>query len=331
MPNKKAYTYLWLLLKKIKTSLFSREVLIFLFFVVLSSVLWLLHSLSKATEIKIIVPVSYSGIPENVELIEQLPSSINVRVKDIGSNLASYIFYKAKKPINFNLRKKFSTTDKQIFLSPKDLRRKVLSYIDPTATILEINPDTVFIKYVRLYKKNLPVKIAGKVTLAQQYMLSNAITITPSHISVYGRKSILDTMQYVYTEKLNLEGIKDTLTKDVDIQKKSKLKYSTSSITLFVPVEMYTEKIVDIPIAVKNVPPRIQVKTFPSFAKVTCKIGLSRFNLLSAKDFDISVDYHELIKNKTGRQKLNVHSSAEYISDFQVAPQEVEFILENKY
>ena len=331
MPeNKQTYTKVWSVIQKIKTSLFSREVLIFLFFVLLSSVLWILHSLSKVTEIKIIVPITYTGIPENIEVIDNLPSSINVKIKDQGSNLVAYIFYKIKTPININLESKFSNETGQAYLLPKDLKKKVLYYIDPTATLIEINPDTILIKYVHLYKKNIPVKIAGTITLAQQYMLSENITITPSQVSVYGRKSVLDTLRYVYTKQVNLQHINDTINQKISIQTIPNLKYNTSTVSLFIPVEMYTEKILTIPITTKHIPSNIQVRTFPSIAKVTCRIGLSRFNDLSTNDFDVSVDYMDIVKNKTGKQILNTYTSATYISNLQVTPKEVEFILENK-
>mgnify|MGYP003545376591 CR=1 FL=1 len=81
-------------LQKIRDFLLSkkcREFLIFLFFVFVSFCFWLLQVLDDEYETELKIPIGMKNVPENVGMTSELPSCLDVGVKDRGRVLANYL------------------------------------------------------------------------------------------------------------------------------------------------------------------------------------------------------------------------------------------------
>lgn len=101
-------------------------------------------------------------------------------------------------------------------------------------------------------------------------------------------------------------------------------------ITLTIPVEEFTEKILSVPIMCSDLPPVYELKTFPSSVNVLCNVSTTRFKDLDAFDFEIDIPFNSLKNNKTGTVKLQLSRQPDWISDPVVSPNTIEFILEQK-
>ena len=69
----------------------SREFLVFLLFVFLSSSFWLLLVLNDEYETEVTIPFRMKNVPENVVLTSELPQELKVGVKDRGTVLVNYL------------------------------------------------------------------------------------------------------------------------------------------------------------------------------------------------------------------------------------------------
>ena len=313
-------------LKWIRTSLFSKDVLVFLFFLLLSTIFWVLHSLSKPTEIRLAVPVSYVNMPDDIVLLNKMPSSISILVKEQGSALLSYMLHSKNMSITIDLSK-INPGEKSYCITNKELKDRILERIPPTFTLLNITPDSIPLQYSKLHTRKIPIKLKGKITLNKQYIAGEAV-FSPPMITVYGDKNMLDSLQYIYTEKTDFKQLKDTVKCNLRLEKIENLKYGANSVNIFIPVEMFTEKILNIPIKVKNAPNGVCVRIFPAYTKVSCNVRLSEFNQLTEKSFSAWVDYRKLIKNQSCKEPLIFEAKANNVSNLQYSPDNVEFILE---
>ena len=315
------------LLKWIRTSLFSKDALVFLFFLLLSSIFWALHSLSKPTEVRLKIPVSYINVPNNIVLSNTVASSINILVKDRGSVLLSYMIRSKNTPVSIDLSK-INPEKKLYSIATKEFKDNLLERIPPTSTLLEINPETIHVYCSKLYRREIPIKLKGNIGVNKQYAAGNAV-FSPSKIVVYGSREAIDTIQYIYTEKVDFKQLKDSVKRRLRLEKIGNLKYSTNTVNVFIPVEMFTEKILNVPVIVKNVPGDVYVRIFPSHVKVSCNVRLSEFKRLTENDFSAWIDYHNLIKNRLGKEPLVFEAkNANDVSNLQYSPENVEFILE---
>lgn len=92
-----------------------------------------------------------------------------------------------------------------------------------------------------------------------------------------------------------MNDIADTLTYHVSRRSKG-AKFVPGAVDLTLPVDIYTEKTVEVPLHGVNFPADKVLRTFPSKVQITFKIGLGRFDKVDAGNFMINVSYEELLK-----------------------------------
>lgn len=316
-------------LRKIKNRLFTKDMLIFLFFLVLAAAFWFVHSLDQQRETTLKIPVDFMGIPEDVAVENKLPSHIEIKIRDEGMTLMKYNA-KSAVPLALDLDRVYFSKGK-ILISSDQLKNRISRYVLPTTAVLEIKPDSIVIFYHKLISKTLPIKMKGNVELAPQYIMSDSLQIEPSSVKVFGPKNILDTMKAVYTEELNLKSISDTTFMSVNLQKPPKgVKYAFNEAKLGIFVEMFTEKKLQIPVTVINAPANVNVRIFPSSVEAVYNIGLSNFNKVNDHDIQVVFNYEEAKNIGKRHYNLQIINNSRYISNLHINPESVEFLIDEK-
>lgn len=315
--------------KKIRTSL-PKDVLIFFVFFIISTFLWFLYTLSKPQEDDLTFAIRYKNIPPNYVLTQTLPKTLHLRVKDIGFNLLLNDYYHSTKEVDIDMKNRFNSDEKPFYLTYKDLRKGILSQISQTATIINFAPRYILVTYDKLSQKVLPVKFVGNINLYQQYTLSGEIQIKPKQVKVYGAKSVLDTMKAVYIKPVELMDLNATKQLRVDIDLKNNIITVPRQVDVLIPVELFTEKTIAVPVDEQNFPKNIQLRTFPATVNVTFLVGLSHFQEVNADNIQVYLEYNTIVKNKKGKQKVSVQPLVPYISNIRVSPDAVEYIMEEE-
>ena len=310
---------------KLKAFFLSKDVLSFLFFLLLSTIFWFVNILGKERETTITVPVIYTNIPQNIAITNTLVENITLSVKDEGKKLLNYSS-KKRSPLIIDLGRVFYEKS-EIIISPDELSARISRYVLPTTTVMSINPDTLYIQYEKLASRTLPIQIDGEIEPAPQYFFSTPIRLEPGEVTVFAPERILDTLKNVKTERLNYKNIKDTISEKIRLQPIPSVKFASSETKISIYPEMFTEKAVQLPIVFLNCPKHLTIRTFPATVSVKFNVGITHFN--EQNDIQIVLDYNEIDKKKN-KQKPQVVTAASYISNVQISPEEVEFILEEK-
>lgn len=153
-----------------------------------------------------------------------------------------------------------------------DFEKKILSQLNVSSKILSIKPDTLEYIYSEGKSKLVPVRFQGKVTAGLQYYVSDTIC-NPDSVLVYAPEGILDTITTAYTQKINLENISDTTRRRIPLNSERGVKFVPASVEMTFPVDIYTEKTVEVPLHGVNFPADKALRTF-----------LPKFRLLSRWD-----------------------------------------------
>ena len=308
--RKLRYTYLRLS-KRIKDFLLSdksREFLIFLFFFLIAGGFWLIQTLNNDYEAEFSIPVRMKDVPNNIVLTSEPPSELRVRVKDKGTVLLNYMLGKSFFPVNLSFPDyKGQNNHVKIFVS--EFEKKILSQLNASSKILSIKPDTLDYIYSTGKSKLVPVHFQGKVTAGLQYYVS-------------------DTIKAAYTQEVNLENISDTIRQRVALNNKKGVKYVPASVELTFPVDIYTEKTVEVPLRGVNFPADKVLRAFPSKVQITFQVGLKRFRSIKASDFVISVSYEELLKLGSDKYTVKLKSAPRGINQIRIVPEQVDFLIE---
>jgi YbbR domain-containing protein len=310
--------------EKVKRFLVSKDLLIFLFFLLISTGLWTLHALRKNYETMIVVPVIYTHIPKGLVKASNLPQKLRVSVTDGGTTLLRYRITKDFSPITIDAGK--YANGNHLF-NTMLLESDIQKQLNTSTKIIKIYPNQIAMKFEKLKCKQVEVKIRGNISLAQQYVLCNAIDIRPKRVMVYATSSILDTMKYAYTEPFSLNDVKDTIQTNVRLASQQNIAYAPSMIHITVRTETYTEKEIEVKINPINVNEGYRLRTFPSSTKIRFNVGISNYNKINANSFVVTADYKEA---KGSKIPLLFSYPEALISNVRFSPNSVDYILEKK-
>ena len=122
------------------------------------------------------------------------------------------------------------------------------------------------------------------------------VPCNPDSVLVYAPEGILDTITTAYTQNITLENISDTTRRRVPLTSERGVKFVPASVEMTFPVDIYTEKTVEVPLHGVNFPADKVLRTFPSKVQITFQVGLKRFRSIKASDFIINISYEELLK-----------------------------------
>ena len=311
---------------KVATFLKSRDVVTFLFFFVLAFFLWYMYSIGTQREISRRIPISYIGIPDNVQLDKELPRELKFVIKDEGKTVWSYRKSQFD-TLHIDLTSHFNESA-TLEIKYEEQFQKILSQLSPTTKVIELNPGYYSSKYIRLYSKSVPVVTSNVIKLAPQHVMYDTIAISPKFVSLLGTKESVDSISYLYLEPIT-ETFDKTKTLSVNIQKPEGVNINRTSVNVTIPVEMCTEKEVTVPIVVENLPQHTRIRTFPSEVKIRFSVGLSHYNSVTESTFRAIFDYNDILLNPhKSTATLQLDYTSGYIFNIQITPSEVEYIIE---
>lgn len=331
--------------EKLKTSLVVRrykelrkksgqKVLVFLFFVAISTLIWFFNALGKDYSTYISFPVRYNNIPAGKVLVNKLPERLLLRVNAKGNTIFKYKLGSNINPVVFDVKSfapdNMTQSGKQEFFVLTSLARERLQgQLNQDIQITDIEPDTLFFKFANTLSKTVNVTADVSVSLKKQYMQKGDIRINPDSITISGPGNIIDTINTVTTEFYHFKNIEDTVSKTLDIIPINNVKFSEDEARVTINVERFTESEVQIPVRVINLPDTIQLKTFPRQVTVTFRVGLTDYEKISPEMFRAVVKFDSVLLYNPPK-KLDVHLERYpgFITTVNYNPTSVDFILE---
>lgn len=315
--------------RKIKNFLLgdnSREFLVFLFFFLVSTGFWLLQTLKNDYETEFSIPLRLKGLPNDAVLTSDLPSELRIQVKDKGTVLLNYMLGQSFYPITIDFSE-YTIRGNHVRIYARELEKKIAAQLNASTRLISIKPDTLDFIYSREKAKKIPVRLVGHIVTAPQYYITDTL-FTPDSVVVYAPKSILDTLKYAYTEPLDLNNLTDTIRQTIALHRGKGVKFISNTVRIELPVDIITEKTLEVPLVGVNFPANKVLRTFPSKVKVTFQVGLNRFKLIHPDNFVLEVPYEELINSNTDKYKVKIKSVPYGVSHVRITPAEVDFLIE---
>lgn len=304
----------------------SREFFIFLFFFFIASGFWLLQTLNNDYETEFSIPVKLRGVPNNIVITLEPNSELRVKVRDKGTVLLNYILGKNFYPVTLNFSD-YTGADNHVKVFASQFGKKILNQLNASTRLLSMKPDTLEYYYSTGASKLVPVKLRGTVGAGRQYYLSDTI-FRPDSVLVYASTDVLDTITAAYTQRVKLENISDTLKQQVSLLNQKGVKFVPASIEMLLPVDIYTEKTVEVPLRGVNFPANKVLRAFPSKVQVLFQVGLSRFRQIDASDFRIHVSYEELLDLGSDKYTVKLKNTPKGVSHVRFNPEQVDFLIE---
>lgn len=304
----------------------SREFFVFLCFFFIAAGFWLLQTLNNDYETEFSIPVRLRNVPENVVITSDPVSEVRVRVRDKGTVLLNYMLGKNFYPVILDF-KNYTNMGTHVQVQTSQVQKWITGQLNASTALLSMKPDTLEYYYSTGVSKMIPVKLCGNVSAGEQYYLPDTL-FTPDSVRVYAPSDALDTMKVAYTLPLNLDNITDTLEREVTLSAPKGAKYIPASVKLTLPVDMYTEKTVEVPLRGVNFPADKVLRAFPSKIKISFQVGMGRFRQITADDFHLVVSYEELVRLGSEKYTVKLRTLPEGVSHVRFNPEQVDFLIE---
>ncbi|MEW7290461.1 hypothetical protein [Aquimarina sp. 2304DJ70-9] len=313
--------------KKNSFSLKRNNVKIFLFFLIFTSILWLLIQFSKNYTQEVEVAVRYTNLPKDKIFNGESDQLVRMTLNGNGFRLMSHNW---KKPVlQLNVDDAVSGNDDEYFFYVNKESSILKKKLDFKGRVLSIHKDTLRLKLDVNLEKKVPVKTLQDIKYTVGYGSDKGLVISPDSALVSGPSKIIDTIQFIHTEDLIIEGLNVDYTSELNINTE-KLPASVlvmpQKIKADILVSKFTEGNQKIPITVNNVPEGVEIKIFPKEITVVYRVGLDTYNEISPRDFMVTADYAKA-SEESSFMTLELTNIPKSIHDVRLQEKQVQFVV----
>ncbi|SEM12272.1 YbbR-like protein [Aquimarina amphilecti] len=311
-------------------SLKRNNVKTFLFFLGFTSVLWLFIQFSKNYTQEVEVDIQYVNIPQDRILNEESDQTLKLTLNGNGFRLINHTWSKPTLELDIANATETETSDYYYFYVDK-ANQSLKNKLNFKGRILSAQKDTLKVKLDVNLEKKIPIRISKKLLYAPGYGSDKGVVISPDSITISGPKRIIDTINYVVTENLKLEGLNKNYNTTLSIKIDSlppTIGVVPMEIEANIAVSKFTEGSQEIPITLMNIPDGKEVKIFPKEVKVVYRVGLDKYNEISLRDFKVIADYNK-VSSDSPFLILELVDMPISIHDVRLQDKQVQFVILN--
>jgi len=319
--------------KATKANIFSlkenRRIKIFLFFLVLTSIIWLLIEMSKSYNSIAIFKVQYENVPADKLLQNTLNSEVGIVLKAPGF---SQFRYKSKQhKIKFNLRN-VSKYKEQYYILPNTQLSYLKNQFPADVEVLNVITDTIFVELGNNISKKVPVRPNVEVKFKLGYNFVDSIKSTPDSVVITGPEKYIDSILEVSTIPLEINEVYETINTALKLVvpvNNNLVQLSADVVQIVGEVDKFTEGNINIPVVIINEPEGVKVNPFPKEIQVIYQVGLSNFNKVNKESFSIVYDYNQY-KNDSLTRYLTpvILQQSDLIYSVKLIPSQIEFLIQ---
>tara|TARA_R110000765_G_scaffold61991_2_gene120281 strand:- start:1287 stop:2252 length:966 start_codon:yes stop_codon:yes gene_type:complete len=315
------------LIEWIQTGLKKRKVKVFLVFLLCASLAWLINKLSQTYTSNTTFQVEYINIPEEFLLANTPKEEIQVRLQAVGFQFLGYEL----KPKHIQLDvSKVMHKDDSYYLTSDQIRIQLEAQLNNYSTLTDFDSDIIYFDFTSLETKKIPVKAVLDFTFAANHILEGEINVIPDSIQVSGPKSQIDSIRNIRTEVIKKDDLNNSFTDEVALKLPKQLKGTTFSndvVMVSAKIVKFSERVIEVPVTVINLPESIKVRTFPEIIEVRCQGTLEYLKELSADDFAVEADYSKISKESGNSLTVQLAQYPKTLNNAVISTNEVEFIL----
>lgn len=303
----------------------SKDLFVYLFFVIVASGVWFFHALSSVRNVTLPVAVQYEGIPDNIGFEEPLPTTIEVKIRDIGERLRQY--HQNPPVLEFDLSSQLTRDHGKVHLNQEVIRRSLTDQLRGTSHVQEITPAEFQTTYYKEQERVVPIELDATFSPASQYQYSSEPSLSDTKIRVFGKKPLLDKIKSIRTEAREYTNLKDSTTIAIALICPEGVRLEKDAIQMTAVLEKFTEKTIRLTIHESGVPDGWSLHLFPAEATITFRVPMAHFNEIANEDIELICEYPQETKTSL---PIQVRHNNPYIGNIRINPTEVEYLIEEQ-
>lgn len=302
----------------------GHNVLIFLAFLAVSTILWWVLALNDEDQCDVRLPVRLTHVPDSVTIISKVPQSLSVSLRTRGSQLLKLNFGRIP---TANIDFRVYRTGSAVRLTDADLKAVARAALDG-ASVIVVSPDTLSLAYTTHSGQAVPIDVDCVVTPGPRAALSGSPKLSTDSVLIYslGRT---DNITSVVTEPVRITSLNETATRRVRLMAPPGTRLVPDSVDITFQVEPLIFKTRKVNIETVNVPLGRKLITFPAQVEVRYMMPMSVYKSSDPR-LRVIADYKTIDRSKPSRMmRLKLVDVSESLSNVQLATDSIEYIIEN--
>ena len=301
-----------------------RDVLTFLLFVVIATLVWYGHAMQSVRNTRVPVLIQYTGKPDAIGLkAPGLPDTVMIEVRDAGARLNTY--HRDPLHLTIDLHSYIHGEKGRIYIPSDALRRSISDILQGTSRLIETQPEDITCDFFTEQEKSVLLVFRGDLKTANEYQIIGQPTLARKRMKIFGDEKTLSAIDTLYTEPQDLSEISDTMRVRCALEVPQGSRAEEDSVDLCIIAERFTEKKFTIPVHIKGVPEGYHIRLFPKEVEVSVRVGMNHFSQVKANDIHATCAYSP---ERTDKLDVEISYTNPYITAAWAYPGVVEFILE---
>ncbi len=264
---------------------------------VIGTFLWLAVNLREQYQVTIEAPLTIDDIPEGMAISTPVPEFLQLRFRGDGWRLAALLIG--------------STPHLHIPLGALSPENPTISINDvpdriPLASgiqLIDMKPDTVSIVLDRKGGKRVLVTPDVTLSFRDGYGQVGPLIVSPESVTVYGAVAVLEKTTAWRTAEVHWDDLRNPLEQDVSLAGSADypLEFSPASVRIRLNVQPFAEKVFGrLRVDIHALPPNSDVIFIPPKVEIVARGGIRQLANISPDDFQVSVDYTQILEDTTG-------------------------------
>ena len=301
-----------------------RDVLTFLLFVVIATIVWYGHAMQSVRNTRVPVLIQYTGKPDAIGLkAPGLPDTVMIEVRDAGARLNTY--HRDPLRLTIDLHSYIHGEKGRIYIPSDALRRSISDILQGTSRLIETAPEDITCDFFTEQERNVCLAFRGTLKTANEYQLVGQPTLSRKRMKIFGDEQSILAIDTLYTEYQELTEVSDTTNIRVAVDAPEGIRLEDDSVDLRIIAERYTEKKFSVPVHIRGIPEGYRIRLFPKEVEVSVRVGMNHFGQVKAGDIHASCTYSP---ERTDKLDVDITYTNPYITAAWAYPGVVEFILE---
>ena len=314
------------ILRRLRLVKINRNFLVFLIFFVISIVFWFMQSVKETSEVSLTYKLNIVDMPKDIIYTTDMPQEVSVSYASKGWNAFYYKFMineVRELTISF---KEIDNGNGEIIIDANNFRRAAQKVKPTGMTYKSTIPNKIEAFYSNGQHKRVPVTFKSSISTTGGRFHCGTI-LSPDSVDVYAPEDIYKNITSIETENIAYKEVEDTINTRLALVEPRGVKVFPDTINAEICVDIFTDKIVLVPVQCENVPPNKIMRSFPLKAKIIFLVSSTLYDEITAEDFVLAADYED-VKKGTDYCKLYVRQQPSNIRNLRISPEAVEYVIE---
>ncbi|AVI51560.1 hypothetical protein C5O00_10445 [Pukyongia salina] len=273
--------------KKYKT----KKIRTFLLFLALACIIWVLTKFSKSYTATISGNINYINLPENTVLGDGNPDKFSF---EVTANGFKFLQYQLNTPeIDIPVANYLPNNNNRIIIERNELNRLIASELENEVSVKNLSLNQIIINLDTVASRMIPIRANIKIRYKEGFRAVDTALLNPNVVKVSAPANELNKIDTIRTKEISLTDVDKKVDLDLQLElpASNSWKVEPSTVKFSQEVKEFTQKKLNVPIEIVNLPPGIKVKIIPNSLTISFDVPMENFNNITATDFKVVCDY----------------------------------------